>query len=796
MNKQTINVDELSSTDEMSISEACLEFMKVEYGVSRNELQSNLNKHPQQRLQSGNALIVKVIGVEEDREDNEMEITAKIDYSNFPYDDPGEILSSLRLKDSNGGSTGSFVNAIELKRNLEPKEQVGITDLKNCPSMVIDELNINKPENGEKPTKGYVKLSARLNHTQRSEFKLKDINTRLNKADSEHEICVGDVYLLDSRLTEWTFDSAHYSLQNPEYSDMHSLIEDLITGSDENESGLFDEERVNEFIEWMENEQSEVLPVNEKQREFIRDCENEISLLQGPPGTGKTSGAIAPSILARVLGKNDGNPCRVLVTGASNKSIDEVMKKTVELATAYEESDLTGNELSNTEFARLTEPPKQGESPIIDTTNKPFTVRHTAFYNNKAGKEHTPVIKDRVTNPEVKSKANNIIVFGTARRTWRLAKDTISDFALENSNTTVTGVVEGDRPHPGEVNEYGLFDVLVADEASMMKMPEFLLTGTFYERGGNILVAGDHRQLPPVEKHEWENDYRPSVTENAPHVSVLDFFRLINGEEIDVIDDDVHELLRVNNSDVTIPLHQLKQTYRCHSAVADFLQKWVYKKLDGIEYKSEITQTMNSVNDKNTELAEILKPESPITVVTYDEKTNQQSNELEAELIRELLHSIPDSHSTGVVTPHNAQRGMIETKLELDAELSRGTDVDTVERFQGGERDVIVVSGTVSDPDYVEKEEEFLLNLNRLNVAMSRMKKKLVVIASRSIFNHVPIDTENYENTLLWKGLAKETGMIRNDGVTIAPKDVINNTGYLSESERKTQFSVHHFDEK
>ena len=78
---------------------------------------------------------------------------------------------------------------------------------------------------------------------------------------------------------------------------------------------------------------------------------------------------------------------------------------------------------------------------------------------------------------------------------------------------------------------------------------------------------------------------------------------------------------------------------------------------------------------------------------------------------------------------------------------------DTVERFQGGERDVMFISATANDPDYVRGEADFLLDPNRLNVAISRMKKKLVIIASESVFRVTPSDADQFDQTLIWKRL-------------------------------------------
>jgi superfamily I DNA and/or RNA helicase len=109
----------------------------------------------------------------------------------------------------------------------------------------------------------------------------------------------------------------------------------------------------------------------------------------------------------------------------------------------------------------------------------------------------------------------------------------------------------------------------------------------------------------------------------------------------------------------------------------------------------------------------------------------------------------------GVITPHNAQKGLLKNML---SDGYKDTRVDTVERYQGGEADFIIISSTVSDPDYVRSESEFLLNLNRINVAISRMKKKIVIVASRSIFEFMPQDARDYDKALLWRGICETVG--------------------------------------
>jgi superfamily I DNA and/or RNA helicase len=68
--------------------------------------------------------------------------------------------------------------------------------------------------------------------------------------------------------------------------------------------------------------------------------------------------------------------------------------------------------------------------------------------------------------------------------------------------------------------------------------------------------------------------------------------------------------------------------------------------------------------------------------------------------------------------------------------------VDTVERFQGGQRDSIIISFGVGDPDLISAEESFLLQLERTNVAISRARAKCILVISEDLAYHLPSDRE------------------------------------------------------
>jgi hypothetical protein len=187
--------------------------------------------------------------------------------------------------------------------------------------------------------------------------------------------------------------------------------------------------------------------------------------------------------------------------------------------------------------------------------------------------------------------------------------------------------------------------------------------------------------------------------------------------------------------------------------VAEFLKEWVYEK-DKIDFRSDQKQTLAFSEPKTDGLRVVLEPNNVFVLIVHDEAESFQSNLVEALIVEALVRNVA-SDSVGVITPHNAQKGLLKNMLSEGCENAR---VDTVERYQGGEADFIIISSTVSDPDYVRSESDFLLNLNRINVAISRMKKKLVIVASRSIFEFMPQDAKDYDKALLWRGISQTVG--------------------------------------
>jgi AAA domain-containing protein len=141
----------------------------------------------------------------------------------------------------------------------------------------------------------------------------------------------------------------------------------------------------------------------------------------------------------------------------------------------------------------------------------------------------------------------------------------------------------------------------------------------------------------------------------------------------------------------------------------------------------------------------ILTPQRPVTLVLADHTTDAQHSALEVEIVatlaaRLLLDYGIAASRLAILAPHRAQNSAIAQRLaQLLAQRGEGVTlpvIDTVERLQGAERDIVLFSVTSSDPDALDS--PFLNNPNRFNVALTRARHKLVVVGSRAFFTQVP----------------------------------------------------------
>jgi hypothetical protein len=280
-----------------------------------------------------------------------------------------------------------------------------------------------------------------------------------------------------------------------------------------------------------------------------------------------------------------------------------------------------------------------------------------------------------------------------------------------------------------------LFDLVIVDEASQMGIAEALTAAAFLRADGQFIAIGDHRQMPPILAHAWDQESRRDLKHARPHLSIF-------------------ETLRAHG----FASEALDQSFRIPAEIAGFLQRHIYAE-DGINFRSDKRVRLASDDSLEGWLGAAFSPEHSLVVVEHDESGSQQSNEFEAALVEELAAVACErlgcggEGGIGVVVPHRAQKALLRARLPHLA-----SSIDTVERFQGGERELIIMSATVSDREFARAESGFLLEPRRLTVAVSRPKRKLVVIASRAVFDLIPADLDEYERGALWKYLRNECG--------------------------------------
>ncbi len=262
----------------------------------------------------------------------------------------------------------------------------------------------------------------------------------------------------------------------------------------------------------------------------------------------------------------------------------------------------------------------------------------------------------------------------------------------------------------------------------------------------------DRRWRPPpiplIVQHDWANQARRTFKEYAAFESLyLALDRKVPEE------------------------HKIKfaESFRLHKDMAEFLRREIYHQ-DGIPYFSKKVATLDFDREEVDFVAAVLGPE-PLTIVLHDEAASQSSNVFEESIVRELLEMLGGEgdeqfdprKGIGVVVPHRAQRAALQASVPLltvrdplTGAILRSS-VDTVERFQGDEREVILRQSDRSDPQFIRSTSDFLLDPRRLTVALSRAKQKMIVVASRTVFTLFSADEEGFENAALWKNFLRRT---------------------------------------
>ena len=258
------------------------------------------------------------------------------------------------------------------------------------------------------------------------------------------------------------------------------------------------------------------------------------------------------------------------------------------------------------------------------------------------------------------------------------------------------------------------FDLAVIDEGSQQVEPSTLIP---ILRARRAIIAGDHHQLPPT-----------VISREAEELKQTFFARF-----------------HASNPSST---HMLQIQYRMNEQILSFPRRKFYN--DNLQ--SHHSVYAHSLRDIIVEMPAIISAVmSCDPVVFYDtthgnadalEVHNQQSRSYEntyearvtKQVVEELLQSGIKQQHIGVISPYQGQVRLIQDMLELSE-----IEVNSVDGFQGREKEVIILSLVRANE---EKNIGFLSDLRRLNVAITRAKRKLVIVGHHETLSSHPVYEE------------------------------------------------------
>lgn len=283
------------------------------------------------------------------------------------------------------------------------------------------------------------------------------------------------------------------------------------------------------------------------------------------------------------------------------------------------------------------------------------------------------------------------------------------------------------------------FDIAIIDEAS--QIPEPMLVGLLPHFGKFVLI-GDHLQLPAV----VTQDSRQSVV-NDKELQQLGLTNLRNA-----LFERLFLLAKKNGWEHCFS--QLSKQGRMHRDIMQFANRYFYQNTleilpDDIPHSIRQKQPLPLKTRKSGQLAQqLLSKRLHFFDVPRDESTGQlKTNRFEAEKIVEIIRAYIEifeenkleltNATIGIITPYRAQIALLQHHLKALGDIAKKITVDTVERYQGSARDIIIISTCVNS----ELQFQSLVSLSetgvdrKLNVALTRAKEQLIVVGNREVLS-------------------------------------------------------------
>jgi len=438
--------------------------------------------------------------------------------------------------------------------------------------------------------------------------------------------------------------------------------------------------------------------LNESQKQALTKVleAEDVAFVHGPPGTGKTT-TLVQAIIHTIKAER-----QVLVCAPSNAAVDLLAEKLGEQGLSVlrigHPARVTEQSLSKTMDARIAAHANYGE--LRELRKQMEKVKSQAFkYKRQFGYREREQRKQLLQEAKLLKSDADMLEFYI-----------INDL-LQNSDAICATLVGSSHP----VLRGKRFKTAFIDEAGQALEPACWIPILRSER---IVFAGDHQQLPPTIKSAEaarmglaRTLFEKGIAKHPEHTSML------------------------------------RVQYRMHESIMKFSSKYFYESdlvADDSVKTTLLRPNQSPVEYIDTAGAGYNEGQDPETLSRFNhEEADLLVKQVEALIeevgIEEWLH---DNITLGIITPYRAQVDYLVKAAESSAvltPLAHLVSINTVDAFQGQERDVIAISFVRSND---KAEVGFLGDIRRTNVAMTRARKKLIMIGDSATLAAHPFYSE------------------------------------------------------
>lgn len=419
--------------------------------------------------------------------------------------------------------------------------------------------------------------------------------------------------------------------------------------------------------------------LNDSQREAVRKCldARELALVHGPPGTGKTT------VLVELVRQAALRKQSVFVTAPSNTACDNVLERLVAAGVnavrlGHPARISAGLRDHTLDFKLALHPMSKLASDIQMELDRLYKRQERYRDRRSPGFDRERELRTEIDTFKAQLRAVRKEIFNRVLQTAAVFIGTPTSI--------------GDRSIRDKT-----FDLLVFDEATQATEP---LSWIPIARANKLVMAGDHFQLPPTVRSKEAESRGLGVT--------------LFERYFDILGSDYKQLI--------------ERQYRMHEHIMGFSSRMFYEgKLVADEsVKAKVLADLPGVTRAP-------ETEAPLLFLDtagkgYEEKLEEGSqsryNPEEAELVlaelkRYLALGVPPAE-IAVISAYSAQVRLLVSKSPHPQ-----VEIDSVDGFQGREKELVIVSLVRSNMD---GEMGFLADTRRMNVAMTRARKRLVVI--------------------------------------------------------------------